>query len=42
MEICPNRIRGGMIVFQAAWYVYLFSPTAFGIQLSGRDLTSRV
>ena len=21
MEICPNRIRGGMVTFQAVWYV---------------------
>ena len=20
MEICPNKIRGGMITFQAVWY----------------------
>jgi MFS transporter, SP family, general alpha glucoside:H+ symporter len=25
MEICPNRIRGGMVTFQAVWYV----PRAF-------------
>ncbi|KIX09569.1 uncharacterized protein Z518_00649 [Rhinocladiella mackenziei CBS 650.93] len=21
MEICPNRIRGGMVIFQAVWYI---------------------
>lgn len=23
MEICPNKIRGGMITFQSVWYVQL-------------------
>jgi MFS transporter, SP family, general alpha glucoside:H+ symporter len=23
MEICPNRIRGGMVTFQAVWYVLI-------------------
>jgi hypothetical protein len=23
MEICPNRIRGGMVTFQAVWWVVL-------------------
>lgn len=30
MEVCPNRIRGGMVTFQAVWYVpHSFQSSVF-------------